>query len=93
MALRHPVQVESEDRRLEAAEQPSDVKLRVHQHQRGDVHDLCVEFAIGEPLLHREPADGVHLVHRRDVDAVAVAQVGEQHVVAFAEVIDARGVQ
>ena len=41
--------------------------------------------------LDREPADGVHLVDRRDIDAVA--QVGEQHAITLAEVVDAGSVQ
>ena len=66
---------------------------QVHEHQRGDVHDLRVEAAVSQPLLDREPADGVHLIERCDIDAVAVAQVGEQHVITLAEVVDAGSVQ
>jgi hypothetical protein len=93
VALRHPVQIEPEDRRFEAAEQLLDVQIGMHEHQRRDVHDLRVEAVVGQPLLDREPADRVHLVDRGDVDAVAVAQVGEQHVVTLAEVVDAGRVQ
>src|SRR6202044_2445497 len=91
VTLRHPVQVEPEDRRFQPAEQPPDVQVRVHQHQRGDVDDLRVETVVRQPRLDREPADRIHLVDRGDVDAVAVAQVGEQHVVALTKVVDAGG--
>src|SRR5262245_44670346 len=65
----------------------------MHQHQGCDVHDFRVESVVSQMLLDREPADRIHLIDRSDVDAVAVAQVREQHVVAFTEVIDARSVQ
>ena len=93
MTLRHPVQVEPEDRRFQPREQPSDVQVGMHEHERGNVDDLRVESVVSQPLLDREPADGIHLVNRRDIDAVAVAQIREQHVVALAEVINAGSVQ
>src|SRR5215813_6660547 len=65
----------------------------MHEHQRGDVHDLRVKSAVSEVLLDREPADWIHLVDRGDINAVAVAQVSEQHVVTFAEVVDAGSMQ
>src|SRR5215469_2902768 len=64
----------------------------MHEHQRGYVDYLRVESVVSESLLDREPADRIHLVDRGDIDAVAVAQIGEQHVVTLAEVVDARSV-
>src|SRR5215469_2365933 len=93
VTLSHPVQIESEDRRFQAAKQLSDIKLRMHEHERGDIHDFRVESVICEMLLDREPADRIHLVDRGDINAVAVAQISEQHIVTLTEVVDAGSMQ
>src|SRR5262249_11258654 len=66
---------------------------RVLEHQRGEVHDLRAHPLLAQVLAEREEAQWVLLVDRGDVDAVRVRQVGEQHVVALAEVEHAGRVQ
>src|SRR5579884_1067306 len=73
MAVGHPVQIDSKDRRVQSSQQAIHVEVWMHQHERGQVDNLSLQAVFAQTLLDGEKAKRIHLVDGGDVDAIRVA--------------------